>query len=107
VLSHRYGFASVAAYGSYVTNHRLKLIRGRTDRLIVGLDNDRAGRDATHRLLCDRSVSFTKLWVLNYAHCPQAKDVGDLTHDQLEIAIETSVPATQWLIESRQTVSGR
>jgi DNA primase len=93
VLAYGYGYHAVAAYGSYVTNHRLELIRGRTNRLIVGLDNDRARRDA-HRLLCDRTVSFDKLWVLNYSHCADCKDVGDLTHDQLEIAIETSVPAT-------------
>jgi DNA primase len=101
LVAHGWGFPAVAAFGTAVSNARLQLIKSKTDRLVVALDADVAGQLATHRLLCDSKVSFSKMWVLNYARCPGAKDVGEMDNrDQLELAIETAVPADRWLVSN-------
>jgi hypothetical protein len=98
---HEAGFRNqaVAAFGSAVGNERLKMLRAKTDRLCICLDNDIAGRQATERLLFDRRVGFNELTVINYRHSPQAKDPGDMTRDELEIAVQVATPARCWLIQ--------
>jgi DNA primase len=98
LVVHRHGYQGVAAFGTSVSQQQLHLLRERTDRLCVALDNDRAGRDGTYRLLCDRVVHFSDLSVLSYRHS-RAKDPGDMSGDELDLALAMAVPATKWLID--------
>jgi hypothetical protein len=99
LVAWRHGFGAVAAFGADVGHQQLHVLRERTDRLCLALDNDRPGRDGTFRLLSDLRVHFSDLCVFSYRYSPQAKDPGNMTRDELEIAVQMAVPATRWLID--------
>jgi DNA primase len=99
LVVHQRGHRALASFGAGVTEAQLRLIRERTDSVILALDNDVAGRQATEGMLFDLPVRFPDLRVINYRHCPDAKDPGEMSPDELELALVRAVPATTWLID--------
>ena len=79
-----YGGA-LAGFGAGVSAYQLRLLRDRTDRLVLALDADQAGRVATHRLLSS-TVAFREAPVLDYSRT-DAKDPGGMEPDEVERAV--------------------
>jgi hypothetical protein len=99
LVLHQHGYHALASFGAEVSQEQQRLIRERTDRLLLAFDNDTPGRQGTERLLFDRRVAFIDLSVINYRHSPDAKDPGEMSGDEIELALAMAVPATKWLIE--------
>jgi hypothetical protein len=70
----------VASYGAHVSNTQMRLLRRRSGVLVLGLDNDLAGRsarDQLYRLWRPRGIPMR---FLDYSGTT-AKDVGDMAED--------------------------
>jgi hypothetical protein len=72
------GFQAVASYGAGVSDEQLAMIAERCSRLILALDDDPAGWNATSRIL--RRPSHIPVRVFGYGPSPAGKDPGELGH---------------------------
>ena len=84
----------LASFGAHVSAEQLNLLVRVADTIVVALDNDEAGIAAAQRVFdsCPRprgGINF-----LRYEHT-NAKDIGDMTDDELEEAL-TGVSALPW-----------
>jgi len=88
----------VASFGATVSNEQIRMLSNMADRLIVALDNDDAGRAASKRL-SKLLPNFRKgiLW-FNYAGT-DAKDIGDMTDDQIKQGTESATIIPPWVLE--------
>jgi hypothetical protein len=76
----------LASFGVYVSDTQLSLLTQYADRVIIALDNDKAGRQQAgkvHRLI---SPPRHGLFYLKYSHT-DAKDIGDMSDAEIEEAI--------------------
>jgi DNA primase len=71
----------VASYGAHVSNAQMRLVRHRPGVLILGLDDDTAGRSARDQLYRTWRPRGIRMRFLNYADST-AKDIGDMTSDE-------------------------
>jgi hypothetical protein len=97
--------AVVSSYGAEVSDDQMKLLMSRFRRVVLALDNDRAGRKATARLLHGAVKGYGRheiktrgyasrmnLFVYNYGNSEE-KDPGDQTDDEVVRGYLTAVPA--------------
>ena len=78
----------VATYGAIVSKTQINLIRG-ADRVIIAMDHDDAGREASMALLeASRSMGFECLF-FDYSHTDQ-KDVGGMSKSEILEGLENA-----------------
>jgi hypothetical protein len=105
-------FSCVASYGASVSAHQIGLLRGRFNQIVMALDNDDAGRLETRRLLGETKKSPANLltgfrkrvWHLPYH--TDAKDIGDMTDDEILHAIDNISRVPHELQGTATPVSG-
>lgn len=87
----------LATFGAHVSKTQLRLLSDVATGLIVAMDNDTAGIDSSRRIW-DSSMRFRDgvLW-LDYAHT-DAKDIGDMTNDEIEQAVSNATVIPSWLM---------
>lgn len=85
----------LASFGTSVSEAQISLLSQYADRLIVAMDNDDAGVTAAKKLF-EVLPRFRRgtLW-LNYDGTT-AKDIGDMTNEQISTAIENSSAIPAW-----------
>jgi hypothetical protein len=86
---------AVASFGAHVNDDHLFHLRHRTSHLILGLDNDEAGREATEQILLRSNLfdlGFERLQVLDYTFT-DAKDPGEMRKGDLEVALSLAQDA--------------
>lgn len=78
----------VATYGTAISDFQFNVIRG-ADRVIFALDNDSAGKQASHNAyeFCKRLG--VEAWFFNYSHTDM-KDVGAMSRDEILTGIESA-----------------
>jgi DNA primase len=81
------GYPAVSSFGALVSDDQLRLILRYFTSMILALDNDETGRRETDRILAAGWHRRVSTEILSYAHT-KAKDVGDMTDDEVETAIE-------------------
>jgi 5S rRNA maturation endonuclease (ribonuclease M5) len=79
----------VSSYGSEVSDEQMRLIVSETDRLLVAMDNDTSG-DKSNKRLKQGFAHRVRMTFLSYDHCPDLKDIGDMTDAQIHRAINES-----------------
>lgn len=78
----------VATYGALVSKDQINVIRG-ADRIIVAMDHDEAGREASMAFLeASKSMSFECLF-FDYSHTDQ-KDIGGMSRSEILEGLENS-----------------
>lgn len=77
----------LASFGAGVSDAQMGLIRDHFDSVVIALDNDDAGAEACRRLRSEWSRRGLTLKFLDYATAPSAKDVGEMTADQIKNAV--------------------
>lgn len=82
---------AVASFGAEVSETQVRLIRSVSDRVILGLDNDRAGRVATAELIALWKGTGLIIHVLNYSHVKGAKDPGEMDDEAVRHAVRTAI----------------
>jgi hypothetical protein len=104
VYLYELGYPAVASFGTdTVSDRQLALIRERTSHLVLALDNDIAGHQATESVLNRGQVwdlRFERLEVLSYRpEIRDIKDPGEMNEQQLELALISARDARGWLVD--------
>ena len=86
----------LATFGAHVSTEQLNLVSRWADTIVIALDNDEAGIEAAQKVArnCPRprgGINF-----LRYEHT-NAKDIGDMTNDELEEALTGASALPWWL----------
>lgn len=90
VLIHSLGISgAVASYGALVSDAQMRIVRRRSDRLILALDNDTAGNTARDALYARWRPRGVPMLYLNYTGTT-GKDPGELQDHQIRRAVETA-----------------
>jgi DNA primase len=82
--------AGLASYGAGVSDAQMSLIRDHFDTVVIALDDDKAGAEACERLRKEWTGRGLTLKFLDYSDALGAKDVGDMTADQIKNAIRNA-----------------
>ena len=84
---------SVAMLGSFLSREQRTLLQRVTNKVVIFLDNDEAGRRATHQVI--EQLYGIDVWVANYGtNDPISPD--DLTKTQTQLSIETALKPYEW-----------
>lgn len=93
VLRHAPEVHMEATFGAGVTDRQVKLATAHYERLILWMDNDKAGWNAT-RSIIERASPYCPVWVVD---SPFEGDPGDLSPVEARFVLdEFTIPATQW-----------
>jgi DNA primase len=86
------GFGGLAAYGVFVSNDQLDLVRTFTDRLVIALDNDVQGRLESRKLYERLRHTMPTVRFLDYRQCKKVngrrpKDLGEMSREEMRLAL--------------------
>lgn len=80
----------LASYGVKASEEQFRLVRSVATDLIVALDNDNDGVKMSQRLRLTYGRRIVMRF-LSYNHVPDVKDIGDMSDEEIRIAIKNSV----------------
>lgn len=88
--------SGLATFGTQVSNTQLSLLSAVAHRVIVAMDNDEAGIEASKKLFKSLPrFNGGVLW-LDYSHT-SVKDIGEMTDDDIRIALNNASVLPGWL----------
>lgn len=79
----------LATFGASVSHEQMALVRNIVDVVIIGMDNDPAGKKSTAELRKEWGRKGLTLRYLNYGDSA-AKDIGDMSDEEIHQAVVTS-----------------
>lgn len=91
------GVQGLAAFGAGVSKDQLRLLADVADRVIIAMDNDKAGIEAAKRLFKIMPTVREGIFWLDYSGAPDAKDIGEMTDDQIYNAIINASIIPWWM----------
>ena len=86
----------LGTFGAHVSTYQLNLVSRWADTIVIALDNDKAGIEAAQRVARDCPRPRGGVNFLRYEHT-NAKDIGDMTNDELEEALPGASALPWWL----------
>jgi DNA primase len=86
----------LSSFGSFVSETQMRLLASVASSLIVAMDNDDAGLSSSKRLFKSLPNFRRGVRWLNYRGI-NAKDIGDMTADEIERAVRTSTVLPPWI----------
>jgi len=86
----------LASFGAHVSTYQLNLVSRWADTIVIALDNDEAGICAAERVARECPRPRGGINFLRYEHT-NAKDIGDMTNDELEEALTGASALPWWL----------
>lgn len=104
VYLYRLGYSAVSTMGAAVSDDQMELLIQYADRIILALDDDKAGWKTTYRLLgmhpngrADRNgtdySARIPIWVANYDEAIGAKDPGEMPPPVVRAVLGQMIPA--------------
>lgn len=90
------GIQCLASFGASITPEQLTLLYGVADRIIVALDNDKAGITSAKAIFKNMPLTKGGVFWLKYSHT-DAKDIGEMTDSEIEEAVEQASVIPWWL----------
>lgn len=90
------GMNCLATFGASITKEQLQLAYSVADKLIVAMDNDKAGIDSAKNIFKDMPLLKGGVYWLKYKHT-SAKDIGEMSDSELEEAVVNSSVIPWWL----------
>jgi DNA primase len=90
------GMSCVATFGAQISKKQMSLLSDMASRLIVALDNDEAGTASAKKIFSDMPHLRGGVYWLKYSHT-HAKDIGDMTEDEIEQAILGASVVPWWV----------
>jgi hypothetical protein len=87
---------ALASFGSYVSKDQLDLLQHSADTLVVAMDNDEAGLEASKRIYKTMSQPRRGIRWWNYSST-SAKDIGDMTDDEIRFGFLNSTVVPPWI----------
>ena len=89
--------SGLATFGAYISKNQINLVSEVADSLIVAMDNDQAGVESSQRLWKTLPRFKDGVKWLKYAHT-NAKDLGDMTDSEIQIAIKEAQVLPWWVL---------
>ncbi|MGW1261165.1 toprim domain-containing protein [Streptomyces drozdowiczii] len=90
VRAHSLGITGAfASFGAHVSEAQMRLLKARCRRLVLGLDNDTAGRTSRDRIHSRWRPRGLPMKFLDYSHTP-AKDLGEMSDADALAAYENA-----------------
>lgn len=86
----------LGTFGAHVSTYQLNLVSRWADTLVIALDNDEAGIRAAERVARECPRPRGGINFLRYEHT-NAKDIGDMTNDELVEALAGASALPWWL----------
>lgn len=90
------GVQCLGTFGASITKEQLQLAYTVSDKLIVAMDNDKAGIESAKRIFKDMPLLKGGVYWLKYSHT-NAKDIGEMTDEELEEAVTGASVIPWWL----------
>lgn len=87
---------ALASFGAFVSNQQLRLLTNVADRVIVAMDNDKAGRESSKNIFKMITHPRKGLYWWNYRGT-DAKDIGDMTDEEIEHGFTTATVVPPWI----------
>ena len=91
------GVQCLASFGVNISKKQIKLLSGCCDNLIVALDNDKAGITVGKELMKSLPPFRQGIQWLYYKHT-KAKDIGEMSNEDLQIAVKHANSLPWWLL---------
>lgn len=82
----------LASFGVQVSDKQMGLLRDRAELTIVALDNDSKGRRLSEDIR-NTYAQRMRIRYFNYEAAPDAKDIGDMTDEQIRYGVDNSYSA--------------
>lgn len=90
------GVRGLATFGAAVSREQIRILSDHVDTLIIAMDNDDAGIDSAKRLKKQLPSFRNGIKYIHYAHT-NAKDIGDMTQDEIITALKNASVFPWWL----------
>jgi DNA primase len=90
------GIQALATVGAHVSKEQMQLVTDVAERVIIAMDNDKAGIESAKFLLKNLPRFRDGIFFLNYDKT-DAKDIGDMTDEQVNHAVTTASVVPWWL----------
>lgn len=87
---------ALATFGAYVTRNQIRLLSTVAQKVIVAMDNDKAGVESAKELFKVLPRFKNGVQWFNYKHT-EAKDIGDMTDDEVETGLRNTSVVPWWL----------
>jgi 5S rRNA maturation endonuclease (ribonuclease M5) len=91
------GMQALATFGAFVSKEQLRLIPEVADRVIIAMDNDKAGISSAKALLKHMPRLKGGMFWLDYSKAPDAKDIGEMTDEQIYKSVVGASIIPWWL----------
>jgi DNA primase len=90
------GMQALATFGAFVSKEQVDLLVNSADRVIIAMDHDKAGTESAQRLFKELPRFKGGIYWLHYKHT-KAKDIGDMTDDEINEAVVNASVIPWWL----------
>jgi len=91
------GIQALATFGAYVSKEQMRMLADVADRVIIAMDNDKAGIESGKRLLKEMPRMRGGLFWLDYTDAGDAKDIGEMTDEQLYSSVTNASVIPWWI----------
>ena len=87
---------AVASFGAQVSKSQMDLLLHMSDTIVIAMDNDEAGIESSKRLYKHLGTPRKGIKWWNYS-TTSAKDIGDMTDDEIEAGLLTATVVPPWI----------
>jgi hypothetical protein len=90
------GAQCLASFGASITPEQIRLLFDVADKVIIGLDNDKAGIGSAKQIFKSMPLARSGTYWLQYKHT-EAKDIGEMNDTEIELAVTNASVIPWWL----------
>jgi DNA primase len=90
------GMQALATFGAHVSHEQMTLLSESAERVIIAMDNDKAGIESAKTLLKALPRFRDGIFFLDYSKT-DAKDIGDMTDAEVDYAIKHASVLPWWM----------
>lgn len=87
---------ALASFGAHVSTDQMQLLVHAADTVVIAMDNDEAGIEASKRLYKKMSTPRSGLRWWNYSNT-SAKDIGDMDDDEVRFGLTNATVVPPWI----------
>jgi len=86
---------ALATFGAAVSIKQISLLASVADKVIIAMDNDDAGKQSSKKFFKTLPYFRKGVWWWDYSGTT-AKDIGDMTNDEIELGLLNSTQMPNW-----------
>ena len=86
---------ALATFGAAVSSKQIGLLASVADKVIIAMDNDDAGKQSSKKFFKSLPYFRKGVWWWDYSGTT-AKDIGDMTNNEIELGLINSTQMPNW-----------